>query len=117
MHPRCASSSSRTNNRSRGMWIVFIMLGLLLADTSQARTDRCRFIEHVVLAQYGLAEGQACHAQYQACLARPFVKDDPIPKTRCIETIRCGARFWVPVPLVAPRTSNLEIFKQECEPE
>jgi len=99
------------------MRAVFIILGILLADTSYARTDRCRFIEQVVLMQYGLAEGQACHALYQACLARPFVKDDPTPKTRCIETVRCGARFWVPTPSGVSNVSNLEIFKQECEPE
>lgn len=99
------------------MRTVLMVLGLLLAGASQAHTDRCRFIEHIVLMQYGLAEGQICHAQYLACLARPFVKDDAIPKTRCIETIRCGARFWVPVPLGAPQVSNLEVFKQECEPE
>jgi hypothetical protein len=93
-----------------------IMLGLLLAGTAQAQTDRCRFLEQIVLMQYGLAEGQACHDLYKACLARPFTKDDPIPKTRCIETTRCGARFWVPMPSGVANVSNLEIFKQECEP-
>lgn len=95
----------------------FIMLGLLLVGTAQAQTDRCRFLEQIVLLQYGLAEGQACHKLYKDCLARPFVKDDPIPKTRCIETSRCGARFWVPTPSGVSNVSNLEIFRQECEPE
>jgi hypothetical protein len=96
---------------------VFIILGSLLAFGVQAQTDRCRFIEQIVLLEHGLAEGQPCRAQYLACLARPFVKDDPIPKTRCIGTIRCGTRFWVPVPSGVSSTSNLEVFRQECEPE
>ena len=93
------------------------ILGFLLAASAQAQTDRCRFIEQIVLLEHGLAEGQPCRAQYLACLAQPFVKDDPIPKTRCIETFRCGTRFWVPAPSGISSTSNLEIFKQECEPE
>jgi hypothetical protein len=99
------------------MRTLLIILGLLLAASAQAQTDRCRFIEQIVLLEHGLAEGQPCRAQYLACLARPFVKDDPIPKTRCIGTIRCGARFWVPAQSGISNTSNLEIFKQECEPE
>ncbi len=93
------------------------VLGMALAASAQAQTNRCRFLEQVVLMQYGLAEGQICRKQYLDCLARPFVQDDVIPKTRCIETIRCGPRAWVPVPLIATGVSNLEIFKQECEPE
>lgn len=99
------------------MCAVSIIAGVLLAGQVQAQTAHCRFLEQVVLMQYGLAEGQACHAQYLACLARPFVRDDAIPKTRCIETIRCGARFWTPVPRGVSKVSNLEIFKQDCEPE
>lgn len=99
------------------MRTLSIILGLLLAGTAQAQTDRCRFIEQIVLLEHGLAEGQPCRAQYLSCLAQPFVKDDPIPKTRCIETTRCGARFWVPTPSGVANVSNLEIFKQACEPE
>ena len=99
------------------MRTLLIILGLLLTASAQAQTDRCRFLEQIVLMEHGLAQGQACHALYQACLARPFTKDDPIPKTRCIETVRCGARFWVPTPSGVSNVSNLEMFKQECEPE
>lgn len=99
------------------MRVVSILLGLLLAGSAQAQADRCRFLEQIVLMEYGLAEGQACHAQYLACLAHPFVRDDAIPKTRCIETIRCGARFWTPTPHGVSNVSNLEIFKQDCEPQ
>ncbi|MDD2700427.1 MAG: hypothetical protein PHH36_04230 [Sideroxydans sp.] len=99
------------------MRTISILLGLLLAGTAQAQTARCRFLEQVVLMQYGLAEGQACHRLYTECLARPFVEKDPMPKTRCIETTHCGARFWVPTPSGVANVSNLEIFKQECEPE
>lgn len=99
------------------MRAVFIILSLLLAGQAQAQTAHCRFLEQVVLMQYGLAEGQACHALYLDCLAHPFVKDDAIPKTRCIETIRCGARFCAPVMHGVSNVSNLEVYKQECEPE
>ena len=99
------------------MRAVSILLGLLLAGSAHAQTDRCRFLEQIVVMEYGLAEGQACHAQYLACLARPFVKDDTIPKSCCIETIRCGARFWTPIPHGVSNVSNLEIFKQDCEPQ
>lgn len=93
------------------------VLGVLLAISAQAQSNRCRFLEQVVLLEHGLAEGQVCHARYLDCLAHPFVQDDVIPKTRCIETIHCGARFWTPVPSGVSKVSNLEIFKQECEPE
>ncbi|MFH2133714.1 MAG: hypothetical protein ABII81_00845 [Pseudomonadota bacterium] len=99
------------------MRVVSILLGLLLAGSAQAQADRCRFLEQIVLMEHGLAEGLACHAQYLACLAHPFVRDDAIPKTRCIETIRCGARFWTPTPHGVSNVSNLEIFKQDCEPQ
>ncbi|MBU1214630.1 MAG: hypothetical protein KKF58_00560 [Gammaproteobacteria bacterium] len=99
------------------MRALFVILAMSLAHASHAQSDRCRFIEQIVLMQSGLAEGQACHESYRACLARPFVQNDPIPKTRCIETIRCGARFWVPTPSGVSNVSNLGIFKQECEPE
>lgn len=99
------------------MRAVLLILGLLLAGPSQARSDRCRFLEQIVLMEYGLAKGQACRAQYLACLSRPFVRDDAMPKTRCIETIRCGTRFWTPIPRGVSDVSNLEIFKQDCEPE
>jgi hypothetical protein len=97
--------------------MLTLFLGLLLTNTAQAQTGRCRFLEQVVLLEHGLAEGQACHAQYLTCLARPFLQDDAIPKTRCIETIRCNTRFWTPTPHGVSNVSNLEIFKQECEPE
>ncbi|MBU0689990.1 MAG: hypothetical protein KJ850_03455 [Gammaproteobacteria bacterium] len=99
------------------MRIASIILGLLLAGQAQAQTAHCRFLEQIVLMEYGLAEGQACHALYLDCLAHPFVKDDAIPKTRCIEILRCGAKFWVPIPHGVSSVSNLEIFKQDCEPE
>ncbi len=99
------------------MRTAFFILGLLMVGQAHAQTGHCRFLEQVVLMQYGLAEGQACHGLYQACLSRLFVEDDPIPKTRCIETVHCGARFWAPFMQGVSNVSNLEIFKQECEPE
>jgi len=95
---------------------VFV-LGLLLSSTALAQTARCRFLEQVILMQYGLAEGQPCHGLYQACLSHPFRKDDPIPKTRCLETVYCGTKFWAPAMHGVSNDSNLEVFKQECEPE
>lgn len=99
------------------MRIVLLAIGLLLSGSALAQSERCRFLEQVLLMQYGLAEGQACHGLYQACLSLPFRKDDPIPKSRCIETVHCGAKFWAPAMHGVSTTSNLEVFKQECEPE
>jgi hypothetical protein len=54
---------------------------------------------------------------YQACLKHAVRPDDPIPKTRCMETVHCGARFWSAVPRDVSGISNLQRFRQECEPE
>lgn len=34
-----------------------------------------------------------------------------------METVRCGARFWVAVPSGVSGSGNLERFRQDCEPE
>ncbi|MEW5902998.1 MAG: hypothetical protein AB1722_01460 [Pseudomonadota bacterium] len=98
----------------RGLLLVG---ALLLAGSAQAGSAQCRFLEQATLLELGLAEGQPCHVLYQACLKHAVRPDDPIPKTRCMETVHCGARFWSAVPRDVSGISNLQRFRQECEPE
>jgi hypothetical protein len=91
--------------------VFVVIFGMLISLSADARDTRCELVEHALLRKMGLAEGNACHQQYQDCLNRPNRAQDPIRKSRCMETIRCGAIFWTPTPHLA----NLEVFKQECE--
>lgn len=90
---------------------LVLLCGMLLAGLAQAQTEQCRFLEHAALLERGLAEGQPCHALYRACLKHVVRPDDPIPRTRCMETVRCGARFWVAVPSGVSGSGNLERFR------
>ena len=98
------------------MKIFIVLLGVLISWNANAQATRCEYVEHILLKQRGLSEGDACHQQYQDCLNRPNRAQDPIRKSRCMETIRCGAVFWSPTPYFLEQGSALGFFKQECEP-
>lgn len=94
---------------------LIVMVALLISVPAYAQDLKCQLLEHTILRQRGLAGTDACHQMYADCLNRPNRAKDPMRKSRCMELVYCGARWWTPSPHQRSSTFNIELFKQDCE--
>ncbi|MDD4912615.1 MAG: hypothetical protein PHP57_10010 [Sideroxydans sp.] len=97
------------------MKIFIVTIGLFISWAAHAQDLKCQMLEQIILRQQGLSETDACHQMYVDCLNRPKPEKDPIRKSRCMELVYCGARWWTPSPHQRSSASNIELFKQDCE--
>jgi len=97
------------------MKVLIVMIALSMSTSAFAQDLKCQMLEQTILRQQGLSGTDVCHQMYVDCLNRPKPEKDPIRKSRCMELVYCGARWWTPSPHQRSSASNIEQFKQDCE--